>query len=280
MTEEADSPDHGLDEPQAGKRAVADRSTIAFPYVPLEDAIAVARTIFESGISLSRDQIGALLGADPSSGGFRLKLSAARTFKLIDIADGRYELSDIGIRILSTDETEARIARRDAFLAVPLYLKAFEAFKGRVLPPRPAGVESAFVNFGVAPKQKDKARLAFEKSALSAGFFHAGKDRLVEPIIGTPNTVSILKTNHHTPADPAQAPQHEESPPRQSEVANDPSEEKLIRGMLDRLPPLGEPWSIGDRARWLRRLAHNLAMVYAPDEDSDIEVRVAEGNER
>ena len=63
------------------KRASPDRSTIAFPYTHLEDAVTVAKAIFESGTALSRDQLAAVMGLSPTVGSFSLKLGAARTFR-------------------------------------------------------------------------------------------------------------------------------------------------------------------------------------------------------
>jgi hypothetical protein len=80
------------------------------------------------------------------------------------------------------DPARQREAMIAAFLNVELYRRTFDEFKGKRLPPRPHGLERAFQTFGVAPKQTDRARLAFEKSARMAGFFPNGdEDRLVMP---------------------------------------------------------------------------------------------------
>jgi len=51
-----------------------------------------------------------------------------------------------------------------------------------VLPPS-AAFERDIVGLGVAEKQKDKARQVFERSASQAGFFEAGKSKLVMPAV-------------------------------------------------------------------------------------------------
>jgi hypothetical protein len=245
------------------RRAAPARSEIAFPYTHLEDAVTVARAICDNGSALSRDQIAGVLGLPAANGGFSLKIGAARTFRLIEAVDGRYQLTELGIRILSSDEAEARAARRDAFLGVELYQKTFETFKGRPLPSRPAGIESAFVEFGVAPKQKDKARLAFERSAQFAGFFYAGKDKLVEPIINSPFSSGGRASEITQSAD--KEPPVERLPPA---AALEP----LIKGLLDRLPIAGKDWSLNDRAWWLRALAVNFAIIYGKEGEGEITI--------
>jgi hypothetical protein len=49
-----------------------------------------------------------------------------------------------------------------------------------VLPPA-AALSRDIVALGVSEKQKDRARLIFERSADQAGFFEHGKQRLVMP---------------------------------------------------------------------------------------------------
>jgi hypothetical protein len=124
-------------------------------------------------------------------------------------------------------------------------------------------LESAFVNFGVAPKQKDKARLAFEKSAQSAGFFQAGKDRLVEPILST--TVSHRangKTNPSADAKDSPPPPPIEGREHAYFDRADPLKEPLIHGLLARLPEAGTEWDYDQRLKWVRLFTAVLDMVY------------------
>ena len=60
--------------------------------------------------------------------------------------------------IVNSDDKRLKVARAKAFLAVPLYRRTCEEFKGKQLPPWAHGLERAFVRFGVAPKQKTAAR--------------------------------------------------------------------------------------------------------------------------
>jgi hypothetical protein len=160
-------------------------NAIGFPYTDMSDAIAVAEGMRKGGgIALSRDQLAAAMGLAPRGGGFATKIATARIFGVIDTVGGKYQLTELGHEIVDPSrEAGAKIA---AFLNVPLFKKAYDEFRGRLLPPRPHGIDAAFVNFGVTEKNVRHARLAFDKSARIAGFFpNAAEDRLVEPF-GTP----------------------------------------------------------------------------------------------
>lgn len=259
-----DTKEYIIDPADAGppKRSAPFKSDIQFPYAHLEDAVNIARIISENGSSLSKDQIAGVLSVS-TSGTFNLRVSAARMFGLIEAAaDNKFQLTDLGAMILSSDEAESRQAKRDAFLAIELYQKTYETFRGRALPLRPHGLEATFVNFGVAPKQKDKARLAFERSALFAGFFHAGREKLVEPIISG---------NGGTKAVPVVAPVLPPAAPVK-ETPLDAANQLLIKGLLERLPTPETAWPLAERARWLRALAVNLAMIYGRHDVGEISI--------
>jgi hypothetical protein len=156
-------------------------STVQFPYSDVSDAIAVAHGVLKGGgLPLSRDQLAAAMGLSPNGGGFATKIATARTFGVIESQGGKYQLTDLGHEIV--DPARQGDALVSAFLNVELYKRVFEEFRGKRLPPRPHGLEAAFVNFGVSPKNAKPARLAFDKSARMAGFFPSGdEDRLVMP---------------------------------------------------------------------------------------------------
>jgi hypothetical protein len=56
----------------------------------------------------------------------------------------------------------------------------YEQFKGNALPPPPA-IERQVEQLGVSPKQKERARQTFMKSAQYAGFIDASSGRFVKP---------------------------------------------------------------------------------------------------
>src|SRR4051812_2634459 len=98
------------------------RSTIAFPYMPLKDAVELVEAI-HGNVGLGEcddDQLAAWSGQSTKSSGFRVQISSARQFGLITSdGAGRYRLTDLGRMIV--DPNQAREAKALAFLSVPLY---------------------------------------------------------------------------------------------------------------------------------------------------------------
>lgn len=252
--------------------AEREQSTIQFPYLDLENAITVASAILRGGgVAVTRDQLAGIMGSSPISGNFVTKIASARTFGLVKFEASKYELTDIGFNILDSDESRQKTARRDAFLNVPLYRRAFDEFKGRQLPPRPHGLEQAFVKFGVAQKQKTNARLAFDKSALQAGFFVNGPDRLIEPIIsgGARPTAYVdeidLRGDEAIPASALPA-------------AGMMGRHPFIQGLLDTLPEPQTNWAAEGRAKWLMAAANIFDLIYKGDGRIDIKVLKPSGS--
>lgn len=172
-------------------RAIEDRnkparvpSSIVFPYSDLSDAIAVAEGLLKGGgVALSRDQLAAAMNMSPGGGGFATKVATARIFGVVDSGSGKYQLTDLGDEIV--DPSRHADAKVRAFMTVPLYKRIYDEFRGKLLPPRPHGLERAIVSFGVTEKNAKHARLAFEKSARLAGLYPGGnEDRLVMPFGG------------------------------------------------------------------------------------------------
>jgi hypothetical protein len=162
-----------------------EQSTIQFPYGDLNDGISVCTGLMAcGGVAADPDQLAAAMKQKPTSGNFRLKIATARMFGLIETIQGKYQLTDLGFAIVDPDRTKS--ARADAFLNVPLYRKVYDEFRNKQLPPRPVALEHAFVQFGVASKQKDRARQAFDRSAQQSGYFdHGSRDRLIRPPVGS-----------------------------------------------------------------------------------------------
>ncbi|HEX5236189.1 MAG TPA: hypothetical protein VFW25_12765 [Silvibacterium sp.] len=163
----------------------------------------------------------------------------------------------------------AASARVEAFLTVPLYRAIYETYKGKTLPPT-GGLESAFVNLGVAPKQKEKARQAFQRSARDAGFFAYGSTKLVIPVL--PVAVGHGK---------AQAESEESVVPQTGEIGGggngggDDTHHPLIDGLIRALPEAGKPWTLEARRKWLQAAAMNFDYVYADTETGNRSIRVS-----
>lgn len=131
-----------------------------------------------AALSCTIDQLAAYVKNSLTSGAFRLRLSNASTFGLTENERGEVRLTPLGRSI--ADPSQEAAARADAFLAVPLYERIYDNYKGFTLP-SPSALEKFMREVGVSSKQTGKARNAFMRSARQAGFFAHGEDRLVRP---------------------------------------------------------------------------------------------------
>jgi hypothetical protein len=159
------------------------RSKIAFPYTPVAEAEQVAQALQRRGGTASLDELAAELNQVITSGSFRTKVATTRTFGVATVRRGQATLTALGRRLV--DPKEVAHARAEAFLTVPLYRKIYDEFKGHTLPGI-EGLENTMVRLGVSPKQKERARQAFQRSAEQAGYFQHGSDRLVAPAMVDP----------------------------------------------------------------------------------------------
>lgn len=233
--------------------AKRERSTIGFPYGDLDSGVKVAHTVYEQGGGHCQlDQLAAWMEySSVDNGAFRQQLNTARIFGLATPSRNSISLTSLGQRIVDPDQEEG--ARVEAFLYVPLYRAVHEQFRGRVLPPE-AGLESVFAELGVAQKQTDKARYAFQRSARQAGFFDAGPDRLVEPSIGQARQDGIATSGD--PADAAVAGKTTAAGERRNDL------HPLIEGLVATLPEPGSEWDEDDRDAWLTAAKSNFALIY------------------
>lgn len=244
-----------------------EQSTIQFPYTDMDDAIAVAKKMMDAGsIPLDRDQLAGIMGQVPRSGAFGAKVAAARMFGLIDNVGGKYQITELGFEIL--DPQRAPAARGRSFLHVPLYLKLYEDFKGRQLPPKGPALEKLLVGMGVAPKQKDRARRTFEASARIAGFFNPSEDRLIMPVAATHTLIANgINEEKKTPLQPPPP-----APPPPPASAHHP----FIEGLLKTLPPVETNWPAERRAKWLEAASNIFDLIYKDEAGGDAKVIVIE----
>ncbi len=235
-----------------------DRSTIGFPYNNLNDAVEIAQAIHDNVGTGDCDasQLSAWMGVSPKSSGFRIQLSAARMFGVIESGRNVYRLSDLGRMIV--DPQQAREARARAFLAVPLYAAVHEKYKRGVLPPA-AAFERDIIGLGVAEKQTGRARQVFERSADQAGFFEHGKNRLVMPGIAA------------RPAEPERAAEDErEDNGGKGKGGGGGGDDfsnlnPFIQGLLQTLPTPQSEWPAAERAKWLQTAANIFDLIYKGD---------------
>jgi len=247
-------------EERSGENTKRERSAIAFPYMDLQDAIAVAKAIHDNvGLGTCEfPQLAAWLGQSAKSSGLRVQVSTARMFGLLAAGNSDYRVSDLGRRVI--DPAQQRAAKVQAFLNVPLYAAVYEKYKGGVLPPANA-LEQDMVGLGVAQKQKDKARQAFERSAEQAGFFESGRDRLVKP------GVRAFDAEQPPSGDEASAQTNTgagNTGPGNQNLNLDP----LIMALLHKIPTAQEGWPKEKRLRWFRTFAMNVSQIYDTDDDA------------
>lgn len=235
------------------------QSEIEFPYSDLESAAELARMLHsKAGTSCDDDELAAWLNQSAGGGTYRSRRSAARMFGLIDISQGKIVLTDLG-RDISEARTE-RGARGEAFLKPELYQAMYESGRGRILPPPPA-IERQMEQMGVSPKQKDRARQVFQKSAAYAGFIDAATGRFIKPGNG----------NAERAADQEDTGKHKTGGNGGgSGGPNDP----LIAALIHKLPNEG-PWPAGDRVVWLKMAIMAFDLAYGRDGDIQVATQTA-----
>ncbi len=240
-------PDDAID--TEGRRG---SSSIQFPYGDLNDAVEVARAIYNHAGSSggSWEQIAEWLGyANVSSGAFRNKVATARIFGLTETKTGGAALTSLGVRIL--DPARERAARSTAFLNVPLFRALYDSYLGMTLPPDP-GLEREMVSLGVSAKQQVRARQIFQRAADQAGYFGLGRNKLVMPAMD------------YNPTAPATATDDELLP--RADMPQTPPMHPLILGLIQHLPEPGAAWPAEKRKHWLTTADHVFGLLY-PDGD-------------
>lgn len=240
------------------------RSTIEFPYLDLASAVEVVQHVRNvGGTGCDWKQLAVKMGLAPEGGGFRMRVMTAKTFGLLSYGSGQIQLTDLGIE--SVEPGREKKAKLDAFMKVPLYKALFDKLNGQTLPPA-AAVERMIEQLGVAPKQKDKARQAFMRSAKQAALFEISQDRMsIPPGIG----FAQKDSGNGQPRDDAG---------RNSGGGNgggigldlDP----LLIALLQKIPAQGEQWPAEKRLRWFKTFAMNVSQVY-DDDDHPVEITIA-----
>jgi len=225
------------------------RSEIEFPYADLESAVEIAKTINDkAGSSCETDELAAWMGQTATGGTFRTRVGAARMFGLVDTGQGRVALTQLGRDVLDNSGVE-RSARITAFLNVQLFSAMYDQYKGVILPP-PVAIERQVEQLGVSPKQKERARQTFMKSATYAGFIDQSSGRFVKP--GIPQK---------------DEPPRIEKPDDVKRFAGGGGDEPpglhpFVQGLLKELPPAGETWGEAKRKLWLDTAASIFKMIY------------------
>lgn len=232
------------------------RSSIAFPYLDLAEALAMAKAIHNNVGSgtCTTDQAAAWIGMSPKSSGLRSRISTAALFGLInnDNADAIY-LTDLGR--MAIDPKREREGRAKAFLSVPLFRAVHDKHKGGMLPPA-AALESELVSLGVASTLKAVARSVLERSAEKGGFFETGRDRLVMPGFRSDNSAQGQGEDFSGGGGGSGGG---------GELPPSGGIHPLIEVLMQALPEPGTKWSASARAKWLQALSKSFESIYESD---------------
>ncbi|MGA3031838.1 MAG: hypothetical protein ABSD70_01045 [Terracidiphilus sp.] len=230
-------------------------STIAFPYMDLDEGIKIAKAIHHlHGSTCQPEQIAAHLKESPTSSSFRTRVASAKLFGLVTTSQGSVTLTRLGSQIC--DPQQEKAARAEAFLLVPLYKAVYDQFKGAVLPPT-NGLEAAIGSLGVAPKQRERARQVLQRSAQEAGFFQFGSDRLVLP--------AVKANASPTPVQAADDDTEKKNKPKDEDEDELPP---FIKGLLKKLPAPDSEWPVEARTKWLQAAVHIFDLMYTDSDDS------------
>lgn len=238
------------------------RSAIAFPYTDYEKVEAIAVAIHENvgHGDCSAGQLAAWTQQSAKSSGFRVQLSAARLFGVIESGDGSdtLRLTELGRRIV--DPNKARAAKAEAFLRVPLFKALYEKYKDGVTPPS-AALEREILGLGVGEKQKARARQIFEGSAQQTGYRDAAPNRLVAPAV-------VVK-----------APAADDEKNKRKNGGGDGGDtglnlDPLLVALLHKIPERGQDWPAERRLRWFKTFAMNVSEVYDGDSEKPVELEI------
>lgn len=268
---ESATPLEDEDDEQSSAGAQRQRSTIGFPYSDYESAAAVALAIHGNvghGTCSATAQLAPWMNQSPKSSSFRTQLAAARLFGLIESENSEsYKLTALGTRVV--DPAQARAAKAESFLKVPLFAALFEKYKGGVTPPS-AALEREIAALGVSEKQKARARQVFESSAAQTGFREQGPNRLVMPAVVVPPPPP---PGGETPGNGGGGGGGGGGSGLQLDL--DP----LLIALLQKIPPQGQEWPQERRLRWFKTFAMNVSQVYDDDDDPvELSITVQGGN--
>lgn len=226
------------------------KSEMAFPYADLESATELAQTIVtKAGTACELEELAVWMGQTVDGGTFRTRVGAARMFGLVETGAGRVSVTQLGRDVLDKSGVE-RAARVTAFLNVELFQALYDQNKGHPLPPLPA-IERQIEGLGVSPKQKERARQTFNKSAIYAGFIDAASGRFIKPgVAGLKDETLQQKIEEGKKQGNGDGP-------------NDPPGlHPFVQGLLKELPKAGDIWPEDQRKLWLDTAASIFKMIY------------------
>jgi hypothetical protein len=197
------------------------------------------------------------MGQTVDGGTFRTRVGAARMFGLVETSAGRVTVTQLGRDVLDKSGVE-RAARVTAFLNVELFQALYDQNKGHPLPPLPA-IERQIEGLGVSPKQKERARQTFNKSAIYAGFIDAASGRFIKPGVAG---VKDERSEQRVADDRAKNLSGGDGG-----GSTDLNLDPLLIALLRKIPDTEKGWPASQRMRWFRTFAMNVSQIYDGDSE-------------
>jgi hypothetical protein len=160
----------------------------------LEASVDLARMVEQAGGHTDMEALASVLSySGVRNGAFLTRLANARLFGLVAGRSGQVALLDRGRRCLSSDPVEARAARGEACLAVPLFRHVLEHLAGEVVPPPEALADLLQRQFGEAPARAAATARTLIESARQAGLIIEGHVALPVPNWSDGNFTDLRK---------------------------------------------------------------------------------------
>jgi hypothetical protein len=250
-------------------REPSQKSGTQYPWFDLNDSIEVAKAAHDKGGgTCGRDLIAVALKYGTSkSGGFLARIYAAKQFGLIDLNRDVVSVTDRATRILHPVMPEdAHTAMVEAFLAIPLFQKIFEKFKGGPLPPE-VGLQNLLKTEYkiVADRVKPALRVLLD-SAEQAGFFKASGDRTR---MIAPTGVVHQSTSAKLQAPPAKMDgEAQAKPPAGGGGDGHTGVHPALIAMLRELPRPGTEWVPAKKDRFMTAFRSIVDVIYPDPEVS------------
>ncbi len=143
----------------------------------LEASVAVARVVDNAGGSITPDLLAVALGySGTNNGTYLTRLANAKLFGVVGGRGARVEITERGRRILAGTEPSASEARRQAFMAVPLFREVFESLPDGPLPERSELAAVLSRDFGEPAEKAPPVAAKFFDSAAQAGVVQKRRD--------------------------------------------------------------------------------------------------------
>jgi len=122
------------------------------------------------------------------------------------------------------------------------------------LPP-PAAIERQIEQLGISPKQKERARQTFSKSATCAGFIDSSTGRFIKPgNLGARDESSAVQERDK-----------DRTGGGGGSGTGDLELDPLLIALLKKVPSPENGWPGPSRVRWFRTFAMNVSQIYDAD---------------